>query len=104
MKGIDVSKWQGNINWPLVKADFAILRAGFGKETSQKDPMFETYYAGAKAANIPVGAYWYSYAKSVAEAKQEAARVWQQLRASSLNSPSILTLKTRARPAFPLPC
>ena len=71
--GIDVSKHQGVIDWSKVKTDFAILRAGFGRYTSQKDPQFERNYAGAKAAGISVGAYWYSYAVSVREARQEAS-------------------------------
>ena len=76
MKGIDVSKHQGNVNWSHVKTDgvkFAIIRAGYGKEISQKDPQFENNYAGCKSNGIPCGAYWYSYAMSEAEAKQEAA-------------------------------
>lgn len=76
MKGIDVSKHNANINWSHVKSDgvqFAIIRAGYGKEISQKDPQFENNYAGCKSNGIPVGAYWYSYAMSEAEAKQEAA-------------------------------
>ena len=97
MKGIDVSKWQGNINWPLVKTDFAILRAGFGKETSQKDPMFETYYAGAKAANIPVGAYWYSYAKSVAEAKQEAAACLAAIKGKQFEFPIYFDIEDKSQ-------
>ncbi len=58
--GIDVSEWQGNIDWNKVKAagvDFAILRGWcYGK-----DSKFEQYYAGAKAAGIPVGVYCYTY-------------------------------------------
>lgn len=76
MKGIDVSKHQENVNWSHVKADgvkFAIIRAGYGKEISQKDPQFENNYAGCKSNGIPCGVYWYSYAMSEAEARQEAA-------------------------------
>lgn len=75
MKGIDVSVHNGDIDWGKVKADgidFAILRAGYGKLTKQKDAKFEDNYKGAKAAGIPVGAYWYSYATTPDEAKQEA--------------------------------
>ena len=75
MKGIDVSVHNGNIDWNRVKnagIQFAILRAGYGKVASQKDRKFEENYNGAKAAGVPVGAYWYSYAKTVAEARQEA--------------------------------
>ncbi len=74
MKGIDVSVHNGKIDWQKVKAgiDFAILRAGYGKLAKQKDDRFEENYAGAKAAGIPVGAYWYSYAMDEDEARQEA--------------------------------
>ena len=70
--GIDLSCHNGSIDWTKVKADFVILRAGYGKETNQVDSRFEEYYAGAKAHCIPVGAYWYSYAMSIEEAIQEA--------------------------------
>lgn len=81
MKGIDVSRHNGAIDWNAVKqsgkVDFAILRAGYGKSISQKDAKFEANYKGAKAAGIPVGAYWYSYAITPAEAEAEA-RVFLQ--------------------------
>jgi GH25 family lysozyme M1 (1,4-beta-N-acetylmuramidase) len=74
--GIDVSQWQGNnIDFNKVKAagkKFVLLRAGFGKYTSQKDPTFEGNYKRAKAAGLYVGVYWYSYAKTVADAVAEA--------------------------------
>ena len=75
MKGIDVSVHNGNIDWQKVKnagIDFAILRAGYGRLVSQKDERFEQNYSGAKAAGVPVGAYWYSYAMSEDEARLEA--------------------------------
>ena len=75
MKGIDVSVHNGNIDWNKVKSagiEFAILRAGFGRLEKQKDEKFEQNYAGAKAAGIPVGAYWYSYAMTPEEAELEA--------------------------------
>ncbi|MCM1530395.1 MAG: D-Ala-D-Ala carboxypeptidase family metallohydrolase [Alistipes sp.] len=75
MKGIDVSAHNGNIDWQKVKSsgiDFAILRAGYGKLVSQKDKQFENNYSGAKAAGVPVGAYWYSYATTPDEARLEA--------------------------------
>ena len=59
-KGIDVSKHQGVINWEKVKAsglvNFAILRAGFGKESSQIDVQFERNYSECKRLGIPCGA------------------------------------------------
>lgn len=73
--GIDVSKYQGKVDWQKVKnagVQFAMLRAGFGRFPSQKDECFEENYKNATAAGVPVGAYHYSYAKSAADAKEEA--------------------------------
>lgn len=76
MKIIDVSKWQGNgIDWEKVKADGiegVILRAGYGRFASQKDPTFERNYTEAKRVGLAVGAYWYSYATTTIQAAQEA--------------------------------
>ena len=75
-RGIDISRFQGNVDFKKVANDphgqFAILRAGYGKYAKQIDSMFYTYYNNAKAAGVPVGAYWYSYAMSADEARIEA--------------------------------
>lgn len=76
MKGIDVSKWQGVIDFDAVSKsgiDFVIIRAGYGRLASQKDAYFERNYKNAKAVGLKVGAYWYSYAETVEEGKLEAA-------------------------------
>ncbi len=70
--GIDVSEWQGIINWQEVKTDFCIIRAGYGRLASQRDKFFDENYNGCKNNIIPCGAYWYSYALSPEEAVQEA--------------------------------
>lgn len=70
--GIDVSEWQGIINWHQVKTDFCIMRAGYGRLASQKDKYFDENYNGCKNNSIPCGAYWYSYALTPEEAVQEA--------------------------------
>lgn len=73
--GIDVSKYQGNVDWEAVRADgvdFAIIRAGYGRYASQEDPYFDQNMRNAKAAGIACGAYWFSYAESPADAVQEA--------------------------------
>lgn len=75
MKGIDVSKHQGKIDWQKVKAagvEFAVIRAGYGMYTNQVDPQFAANMEGAISAGIPVGVYWYSYAESAAQAQKEA--------------------------------
>lgn len=73
-KGIDVSSWQENIDFKKVKKSgikFVIIRAGFGTRT-ESDKYFERNYKGARDAGLNVGAYWYSYAESGAQAHDEA--------------------------------
>lgn len=77
IKGIDLSKYQKprKIDYAGLKNlgyNFAILRAGFGMYSSQKDAEFESHYQACKKAGIYCGAYHYSYAMSVSEAKREA--------------------------------
>ena len=99
--GIDVSKHNGNINWKNVKnsnkVDFAILRAGFGKVLSQKDTKFEQNYQGCVENNIPVGVYWYSYAKTVDEAIQEAKVCLQVLNNRKLQFPVYFDFEERSQ-------
>ena len=74
-KGIDVSKWQGEINWSKVKnsgIQFAMLRSSFGWGASYNDNFFEYNYKHAKEVGIAVGAYHYSYATTPEEAVKEA--------------------------------
>ena len=72
-KGIDISYCQKKVDWAKVCGiDFVIIRAGYGRYAHQKDSMFESHYAGAKKAGLPVGAYWYSYAMNEDEARKEA--------------------------------
>lgn len=87
MKGIDVSKHNGVIDWDKVKVDFAIIRIGFGMYENQKDEMFERNYTEATKINIPVGVYHYSYAKSVDEAIKEAELVIKWLNGRKLDLP-----------------
>ena len=75
MKGIDVSSHQGLIDWAKVKAagiEFAIIRAGYGKYESQVDSRFEQNAFGALSAGLHVGVYWFSYATTPEEAREEA--------------------------------
>lgn len=95
MKGIDVSKHQGNIDWSKVHVDFAILRAGYGKELSQKDEQFENNYAGCKKNNIPCGVYWYSYATSVEEAKKEAKVCLEVIKGKTFEFPIFFDLEEK---------
>ena len=76
--GIDVSVWQDAIDWQQVKAagvEFAMLRIGYrGSDQGglYEDEFLRANYAGAKAAGIKVGGYFFSQAVSVREAEEEA--------------------------------
>ena len=72
---VDISEFQQGINFNKMKNDgikAVIIRAGYGREVSQKDSMFESHYRNAKSAGLKVGAYWYSYADSINDAEKEA--------------------------------
>ena len=90
LKGIDVSEWQGTIDWGSVAKqgiDFAILRAGYGRYVNQEDHTFAANYTGATTAKIPVGIYWYAYATTPSAAKQEAETCLKILRDRNLDYP-----------------
>lgn len=72
---IDVSKHQSKFDWQAAYGKgirHAMLRAGYGRHTSQKDPQFERNAAECTRLGIQYGVYWYSYASTPAEARQEA--------------------------------
>ena len=69
-KGIDVSHYQGEIDWKKVKPqiDFAILRMGLGDDIkSQDDKQFERNYAECVRLGIPFAVYFFSYAVNKAK-------------------------------------
>lgn len=73
--GIDISEFQGNVDFKKVKADgksFVIVRAGYGNLVSQKDQCFDVNAQGAIANGLKLGAYWFSYAINEADARKEA--------------------------------
>ena len=81
MKGIDIYRGQGAVDWAAVKesgVQFVILKAGGSDDGFYTDAAFERNYAGAKAAGIAVGAYYYvgrnctSKADGIADAKRFA--------------------------------
>lgn len=92
MKGIDVSKYQGNIDWAKVKkdVDFAILRLGYtGTVTRQPtlDGKFKRNLAQCNKLGINVGVYYYSTATSLKQAQKEAKFVIKQLKNQKLQYP-----------------
>jgi GH25 family lysozyme M1 (1,4-beta-N-acetylmuramidase) len=95
-KGIDVSKYQGTIDWAKVKqagVRFAMIRTGYGGDGStsdwndQTDSCFVQNYNGATKNGIKVGAYHYSYATTVAMASQEADECLHILNGRPLDYP-----------------
>lgn len=92
IKGIDVSKYQGKIDWPAVKADgveFAIIRCGYANSDGSitKDPCYETNMTGAIAAGIHVGVYVYSYVSTVAAARVAARNVLRMVQGYKVTYP-----------------
>ena len=91
--GIDVSKWNSEIDWEKVKAagvEFAIVRAGYrGSKTGSlvEDPLFKTNMKGAAANGIPVGVYFFTQAVNEVEAVEEASAVIQLVREYELELP-----------------
>ena len=99
-KGIDVSKWQGTIDWGKVKAagvQFAMLRGGYGKNSDQIDAYFEINYKAAKKAGVPVGVYHYSYAQSVEDAKKEAQFCISYLKGKTLEYPIAFDIEDKTQ-------
>ena len=94
IRGIDVSAWQGKIDWKTV-ADygmgFAILR--ITEAGNVIDSCFEKNYSGCQKHNIPTGAYKYSYAMTVAEIQSEARKVVEVLNGRKLQYPVWLDLE-----------
>lgn len=91
--GIDVSKWQGEIDWEKVKnsgVEFAIIRMGYQTDYDGEyavDPYFKANIEGAKAAGLPVGIYFYSYAKNVGQAVEQAEWVKDNLKGYEIDLP-----------------
>ncbi len=73
IKGVDLSYCQKGINYNKLKAagvKFALIRAGFSET---EDNLFAAHVSGCQSVGIAVGYYWYSYAKTTAQARKEAA-------------------------------
>ena len=94
IKGIDVSAWQGKIDWKTV-ADygmgFAILR--ITEAGNVVDSQFENNLAGCNKYNIPVGVYKYSYAMTIAEIQREARKAVSTLNGRRIQFPVFLDLE-----------
>jgi GH25 family lysozyme M1 (1,4-beta-N-acetylmuramidase) len=91
--GIDVSRWQGTIDYEKVKnegVEFVFIKLGgqhgIGKEY-YLDPKFKENIEGFKSVDIPVGLYFYSYANSIEAAKKDALWVLEQIKDYDIDLP-----------------
>lgn len=99
--GIDVSFYQGDVDWEKVRDDgveFVFIRVG-GRGSSPAGELYadvkaQTYYEGAKAAGLDVGAYFYSQAISPEEAIEEAEFVLAQVENWELDKPIVFDWET----------
>ncbi len=95
LKGIDVSKWNGDINWKKVKAsgkaDFVMIRASYGSEDT--DPKLDANVSGAESVGIPYGFYHYTYARTTAQAKQEAKYFLNAIKGYDPTYPIVLDIE-----------
>ncbi|MEB9684550.1 N-acetylmuramoyl-L-alanine amidase [Bacillus thuringiensis serovar pingluonsis] len=75
---VDISKWNGNINWPVAKQylDFVIARVQDG--SNYVDPLYKGYVQAMKQHNIPFGNYAFCRFVSIADAKKEAQDFWSR--------------------------
>ena len=91
LQGIDVSAWQGVIDWERVKAagiDFVIIRCGYGMDLKDQDDKYFEYNASeCERLGIPYGVYLYSYADSVERASSEADHVLRLIEGHTLSYP-----------------
>ena len=79
--GIDISKWNGEIDWKAIKKaniEFVIIRAGYG--TGYVDPYFKTNIENAIKNNLMIGIYWFSYSYTYQGAKLEAEKCYKTIR------------------------
>ena len=97
--GIDVSKWNGTIDWKAVKnsgVNYVIIRCGYrGSSTGAliEDPKFVTNIKGATAAGIKVGVYFFSQAINRSEAVEEASMVLEQIKKYTISYPVFLDVE-----------
>lgn len=85
---IDVSEWQGDIDWAKAKADGVegvIIRLGYG-EGNNADKKAQRNISECKRLGIPFGIYWYSYADTPALAKEEGTDVVAKLKQFGVNA------------------
>lgn len=99
-KVIDVSDWQGKINWAKVKAagiHGAIIRYADG---TTLDKRFAENMTGAKKAGLHIGSYIFSRAKTIAEAQKEATRLYNACKSYGCDMPLYIDLEVAANSKY----
>ena len=97
--GIDVSKWNGTIDWNAVKnsgVTYVIIRCGYrGSSTGKliEDPQFGANMKGALGAGLKVGVYFYSQATDEIEAVEEASMVLEQIKNYKISYPVFIDVE-----------
>lgn len=95
--GIDISAWQRGFDFDKAISEgveFVVLRAAYSKG---KDTQFDTFYKKCKERNIPVGAYHYSMAKTVADARAEAEFMIKTLAGKQFEYPIYLDVEDKTQ-------
>lgn len=97
--GIDVSKWNGSINWTKVKnsgVGYVIIRCGYrgsSQGTLIEDPTYKANIQGAIAAGLKVGVYFYSQAINQVEAVEEASMVLNLIKGYTISYPVFIDIE-----------
>ena len=97
--GIDVSNWNGNIDWNAVKnsgVSYVIIRSGYRGSSTGKlvvDPKFEAIIKGASSVGLKVGIFFFSQAVDEIEAVEEASMVLGQIKNYKISYPVFLDVE-----------
>ncbi len=103
-KGIDVSSWQGRIDWTKVKPyiDFAIIRCGYGNDEERYDDIYyERNTLMCEDNHIPYGVYLYSYATTLDDALSEVNHTLRLVKNKKLEYPIFLDVESSRQMALP---
>lgn len=98
-KGVDVSKWNGDVDFEMLKSrgfNFVIIKAGGADSGLYRDSKFEENYKQARLAGMHIGAYWFSRALSDSEAIEEANYFLNLLKGKKFDFPVYIDVENRS--------
>ena len=101
IKGIDVSGYQGNIDWKKVKAagiKFAIIKFGniYDTDTNDIDSKFEINYKNAKANGLKVGIFFYNYCNEMSNLKKGLEWFFEKIKDKKLDLPIYIDMEDKS--------